>query len=186
MPKGSAVLANMRMGPGLPGNVPDDCHEKIRQIVEYWVSIHPPHPSGGLPGRQHFDPMQIPSLLPYIRLLDVVGSLPRFRVRLLGTQVREYMGEEQTGRWLDEVFPNLHGSVTHAELVKAVAMKMPRWRKGKPAIALDRIFLQMERAYLPFARDGRKVDMLLTFHLVTEGEGALPSRSSPAPDPDRR
>ena len=186
MPKGSAVLANMRMGPGLPGNVPDDCHEKIRQIVEYWVSIHPPHPPGGLPGRQHFDPMQIPSLLPYIRLLDVVGSLPRFRVRLLGTQVREYMGEEQTGRWLDEVFPNLHGSVTHAELVKAVAMKMPRWRKGKPAIALDRIFLQMERAYLPFARDGRKVDMLLTFHLVTEGEGALPSRPSPEPDPDRR
>ncbi|MGH6619971.1 MAG: PAS domain-containing protein [Alphaproteobacteria bacterium] len=183
MPKGSAVLANIRMGPGLPGNVPDDCHEKIRQIVEYWVSIHPP---AGLPGRQHFDPMQIPSLLPYIRLLNVVGSLPRFRVRLLGTQVREYMGEEQTGRWLDEVFPNLHGSVTHAELVKAVAMKMPRWRKGKPAIALDRIFLEMERVYLPFARDGRKVDMLLTFHLVTDGEGALPSRPSPAPDPDRR
>jgi hypothetical protein len=178
MPKGSALLSSTRASEGLPGNVSEDCHEKIRQIVEYWLSIHPPT---GLPGRQHFDPMEIPGLLPYIRLLDVVGSLPRFRVRLLGTQVREYMGEEQTGRWLDEVFPNLHGSVTHVELVKTLTMKMPRWRKGKPAIALDRIFLEMERVYLPFARDGRKVDMLLTFHLVTEGEGAIPSRSSPAP-----
>lgn len=183
MPKGSALLSSTRTAAGLPGNVSEDCHEKIRQIVEYWVSIHPPI---GLPGRQHFDPLQIPALLPHIRLLDVIGSLPRFRVRLMGTQVREYMGEEQTGRWLDEVFPNLHGSVTHAELVKTVTMKMPRWRKGKPAIALDRIFLEMERAYLPFARDGRKVDMLLTFHLVTEGEGAIPNRPSPAPDPDRR
>ena len=183
MPKGSALLSSTRAGAGLPGNVSEDCHEKIRQIVEYWVSIQPP---AGLPGRQHFDPLQIPALLPHIRLLDVIGSLPRFRVRLMGTQVREYMGAEQTGRWLDEVFPNLHGSVTHAELVKTVTMKMPRWRKGKPAIALDRIFLEMERVYLPFARDGRKVDMLLTFHLVTEGEGAIPNRPSPAPDPDRR
>lgn len=183
MRKGPATLSSIRTDAELPGNVPADCHEKIRWIVDYWVSIHPPV---GLPGRQHFDPLQIPALLPHIRLLDVVGSLPRFRVRLMGTLVREYMGEEQTGRWLDEVFPNLHGSVTHAELVRTVTMKKPRWRKGKPAIALDRLFLQMERVYLPFARDGRKVDMLLTFHLVTEGEGAIPSRPSPAPGRDRR
>jgi hypothetical protein len=98
-----------------------------------------------------------------------VGRLPRFRVRLMGTQVREYMGEEQTGRWLDEVFPNLHGSITHAELIKAVTMKRPRWRRGKPAIAVERNFLDMERVYLPFAQDGWTVDMVLTFHLVTEG-----------------
>jgi hypothetical protein len=150
----------------LPGNVAPDCHEKVRQIVDYWFAIHPPV---GLPGRQHFDPLDVPALLPYIRLLDVVGRLPRFRVRLMGTQVREYMGEEQTGRWLDEVFPNLHGSITHAELVKAVTMKRPRWRRGKPAIAVERNFLDMERVYLPFAQDGWNVDMVLTFHLVTEG-----------------
>lgn len=170
MPQEVAALSGTRIHTGLPGNVSEDCHDKIRQIVGYWMSIHPPD---GLPGRQHFDPAEIPALLPNIRLLDVVGSLPRFRVRLMGTQVREIMGEEQTGRWLDEVFPNLHGSVTHAELVKTVTMRQPRWRRGKPAIALDRLFLDMERVYLPFARNGRKVDMVLTFHLVTDGEGTL-------------
>jgi hypothetical protein len=165
MSYGQAVRAVLRSGAKLPGNVSEDCHEKVRQIVEYWVAIHP---SAGLPGRQHFDPLDVPSLLPNIRLLDVVGKLPRFRVRLMGTQVREFMGEEQTGRWLDEVFPNLHGSVTHTELVKTVTMKKPRWRRGKPALAVDRNFLDMERCYLPFAQDGRNIDMLLTFHLVTE------------------
>jgi hypothetical protein len=151
----------------LPGNVPEDCHEKVRQIVDYWVAIHPP---AGLPGRQHFEPLDVPALLPNIRLLDVVGNLPRFRVRLMGTKVREFMGEEQTGRWLDEVFPNLHGSLTNTELVKTVTMKVPRWRRGKPAVALDRKFLDMERCYLPFAQDGKTVDMVLTFHLVTVDE----------------
>lgn len=162
---GQAVRAVLSGRAKLPGNVSEDCHEKVRQIVEYWVAIHP---SAGLPGRQHFDPLDVPALLPNIRLLDVVGKLPRFRVRLMGTQVREFMGEEQTGRWLDEVFPNLHGSVTHTELVKTVTMKKPRWRRGKPALAVDRNFLDMERCYLPFAQDGRNIDMLLTFHLVTE------------------
>jgi len=151
----------------LAGNVPEDCHAKVRQIVEYWMAIHP---SAGLPGRQHLDPLDVPALLPNIRLLDVVGTLPRFRVRLMGTKVREFMGEEQTGRWLDEVFPNLHGSLTHTELVKAVRMKSPRWRRGKPALAVDRNFLDMERCYLPFAQDGRTIDMVLTFHLVTVDE----------------
>lgn len=155
------------LGLRLPGNVSEDCHEKVRQIVDYWMAIHP---SAGLPGRQHFDPLDVPALLPYIRLLDVVGSLPRFRVRLMGTKVREFMGEEQTGRWLDEVFPNLHGSLTHAELVRTVTMKVPRWRRGKPAVALDRKFLDMERCYLPFAQDGKTVDMVLTLHLVTVDE----------------
>ncbi len=154
-------------GVRLAGNVPEDCHAKVRQIVEYWMAIHP---SAGLPGRQHLDPLDVPALLPNIRLLDVVGTLPRFRVRLMGTKVREFMGEEQTGRWLDEVFPNLHGSLTHTELVKTVRMKSPRWRRGKPALAVDRNFLDMERCYLPFAQDGRTIDMVLTFHLVTVDE----------------
>jgi PAS domain len=159
------VQSGMTIGARLPGNVPEDCHEKVRQIVEYWTAIHP---SAGLPGRQHLDPLDVPALLPNIRLLDVVGTLPRFRVRLMGTQVREFMGEEQTGRWLDDVFPNLYGSLTHTELVKTVTMKAPRWRRGRPALAVDRNFLDMERCYLPFAQDGRNIDMVLTFHLVTE------------------
>ena len=163
MSQGLAVPPGALPGMKLPGNVPEDCHELVRQIVEYWVAIRPPD---GLPGRQHFDPLDVPGLLPNIRLLDVVGDQPRFRIRLMGTRLRDVFGAEQTGRWLDEVFPNLNGSVTHSELVKTVIAKTPRWRRGKPALSGERDFLDMERVYLPFARDGTTVDMILTLILL--------------------
>lgn len=168
MSEGQAVQLGVEAGASLPGNVPDDCHARIRQLVGYWVAIHP---AVGLPGRQHFDPLEVPQLLPNIRLLDVIGKLPRFRIRLMGTQLREIFGEEQTGRWLDEVFTNLHGSLTHSELMRVVLCKKPRWRRGKPALDIEKNFLDMERVYLPFARDGTNVDMILTYLLFCDGKG---------------
>ena len=155
-------------GGALQGNVPEGCHETIRQIVGYWTAIHPP---SGLPGRQHFDPLQVPRLLPNIRLLDVVGQPPRFRVRLMGTRMCEVFGGEQTGRWLDEIFSNLDGSLTHTELLRTIESRAPRWRRGKPALEVEKDFLDMERVYLPFARDGQTVDLILTYLLCIDSAG---------------
>jgi hypothetical protein len=154
--------------PGKKGNLPDSCHAKVRQIVDYWNAIHP---EDGLPGRQHFDPLDVPNLLSNIRLLDVVGDPPRFRIRLMGTRLREFFGAEQTGCWLDELFPNLEGSLTHIELLRTIETHTPRWRRGKPALDIERDYLDMERVYLPFARDGWRVDMILTYHLCIDSAG---------------
>lgn len=83
------------------GNIPGNCHPKTRQLLEYWHSVHPEH---GLPGRQHIDPVRFPNLLPNIRLIDVVGTPRRFRVRLTGDRIREHFGEYHVGQFLDEAF----------------------------------------------------------------------------------
>lgn len=153
---------------GTNGNVPDSCHANVRQIVDYWRSIHP---ETGIPGRQHFDPLDVPNLLPNIRLLDVVGDPPRFRIRLMGTRLRDFFGAELTGRWLDALFSNLEGSLTHIELLRTIETRGPRWRRGKPALDIEKDYLDMERVYLPFARDGRHVDMILTYHLCFDSDG---------------
>lgn len=44
---------------------PADCEPKIRAAYDYWRRIHP---AQGLPGRQHFDPANIPRLLPFFPL----------------------------------------------------------------------------------------------------------------------
>ena len=168
MLQGQAARSEGETGGKLPGNVPDDCHSNVREIVDYWVRIHP---ETGLPGRQHFDPLEVPRLLPNIRLLDVVGSPQRFRIRLMGTRLREIFGAEQTGRWLAEIFSNLDGSLTHIELLKVVDTKRPRWRRGKPALDIEKDFLDMERVYLPFARDGENVDIILTYLLCIDSAG---------------
>ena len=59
-------------------------HPKIRRMIAHWESLAPG--PGILPGRQHFDPIQVPDLLPHIWLIDVErGPMLRFRYRLLGT-----------------------------------------------------------------------------------------------------
>ena len=106
---------------------PPDCHPKIREAYRYWRRIHPEH---GLPGRQHFEPTDVPALLRHIRLLEVEGSPARFRIRLAGTQYAERLGEDATGRYLDEMFEDFEGSRFHRGLATVVREKRPIWRRG--------------------------------------------------------
>lgn len=103
--------------PGRLGNIPEDCQEKIRQIVDYWISIHP---ESGLPGRQHFDPLDIPQLLPNLRLQDIVGDPPRIRMRLMGTRILEFFGQEHTGKWFDATFVDFKSSRTYQDFLSVV------------------------------------------------------------------
>src|SRR6185437_15629433 len=77
---------------------------KLAQFYGYWLSIKP---RDGLPGRQHFDPLDIPDLMPRVWMLDVVRDPLRYRYRLAGTKEVETLEREVTGRWFDEVHPRL-------------------------------------------------------------------------------
>jgi len=141
--------------------VPQDCHDYIRRAVEYWLSIHP---ETGLPGRQHFDPVDIPSLLPYLRLLDVTREPPRFRIRLMGTRVVHFYEKDFTGWWYDEAFPNFAGSDAEKSMIAAVRTGRPEYRNGPPSFFFPRDYKIVERVALPLARDRQNVDMLFIVH----------------------
>lgn len=155
-------------GTAWPAEVPEDCQKKISELVEYWLSIHP---AAGLPGRQHFDPAGVPGLLANIRLLDVVGDPPRFMTRVMGSRLRDFYGREHTGHWYDEMFPHFEQSGTHADLVVTVRAKRPVWRRGKPNLHYEKDFLALERVFLPLARNGVDVDMVLTLVLFGDHDG---------------
>jgi hypothetical protein len=150
--------------------LPADCHPDIRAIVTYWRAIHP---DTGLPGRQHFDPLDIPKLLPRIRILDVVGDPPRFKTRLLGTKIAEGTGFDYTGRYLDEVYPEFASSAAAHGLSAVLRTGELHWRRGNPALVRGKELMTIERVYLPFARDGRKIDMILTCLLFGDCSGKM-------------
>ncbi len=57
----------------------------IVEAIDYWRRIRP---ADLLPGRTHFDPVEVPRLLPYLGLLDVVREpRTRFKGRMAGTKV---------------------------------------------------------------------------------------------------
>lgn len=158
-----------------PGEVPGDCHPKIREIVDYWGSIPP---VSGLPSRRGIDPTRIFRLLPDIRLIDVVGAPPRFRVRLTGENIRQKLGQLQTGRFLDEVVESFAKRPSGIAFLAAVQTKRPYWDRGVCDQVAPRngytAALEMERVVLPLAEDGVTVDALLVLVVFRDTSNPLP------------
>lgn len=131
-----------------------------RALFSYWRSKFPEH---GLPGRRHIDPIDIPELLSMLYLVDVVRSddEPRFRYRLLGTDITGRAGRDMTGRWLDEVFPDpkIYATIkaVYIDIIDTLAPHLGVFNIMAPG----REYVKANRLVLPLAGDGQIVDMLL-------------------------
>ncbi len=144
-------------------------HPKIRQLFDYWRSIHP---AAGLPGRQHFDPEQVPRLLPGLRLLEVQDTPFRLRYRLVGSKIDRMIGHSFTGRWFDEVHegdPNFPALLADYRIT--VVEHRPTWRRGPPRVRHDRNCAEIEGIRLPLASDGQRVDMVVALALYFDLRG---------------
>jgi len=145
---------------------PPSCDRRLLQLHDYWRSLLPAE--GVLPGRQHFDPLHIPALLPWVWMLDVYRNPLRFKFRLIGTEHTRLSGRDVTGQWMDEVHRDATKVETWPQLVAAADRAEIRYRRGPPLFREQGEFSEMERLLLPMARDGRNVDMLLAitiYHL---------------------
>jgi hypothetical protein len=119
---------------------------------------------GRLPRRSEIDPVDIPHLLPHVRLVDVVEG-GRFRYRLVGAEIREQHAENPTGRYLDEVLsppvgPHVLGLYrecveTRRPLYVELELNLPSRRRR-----FSRIL------YLPLAEDGVTVTQVFCLHML--------------------
>lgn len=132
---------------------------RLVALKHYWQTIHP---ATGLPGRQHFDPLDVPRLLPWLVLADVTREPLRFRYRLIGTVHVDSLGFNPTGRWFDEVHPNFAETSACREFVAIVERGEPVHYRGPLTFVTTKDYLEIERLTVPLARDGKTVDMLLS------------------------
>lgn len=131
----------------------------LRDLVRYWLAIHP---GPVLPGRQHFDPIDVPRALRNLVLTEVEREPFRFRVRLMGTAVVAAFGADYTGTYLDQSIENFERSFGHIHRVEAAESGLPNYRYGEPSLVFKLDFAPVERVHLPLATDGERVDMLLS------------------------
>lgn len=131
----------------------------IRAALGYWRQIAP---DGKLPGRQHLEPLDIPPLLPWLFLVDVLRE-PQgldFRYRLIGTANVDLVGRDATQRRVREAFAGFQAEIMMLQYSTTVEAGQPTfWRASLPAD--DRPPADCYRGLFPFAKDGRNVDMLL-------------------------
>ena len=130
---------------------------EIDRLVDHWRRIHP---AGGLPGRQHFDPADLPDLLPHIWLMDVHRDPWRFRVRLVGTAIVRFSGRDVTGRWCHDIFPDFDATQSYTDIVTCSTKGIPVFRTAKLLVKQDHWLSR--RVHLPLASDGGRVDVILS------------------------
>jgi hypothetical protein len=159
------TMSEARRSPNSSQSIPEECHPKVRAIHDYWRSKHPT--GGGLPGRQHIDPIDIPQLLPNIWLIDVKRNPYRFRFRLVGTLVVDYVGKDNTGRWFDDLLPDFDPSV----FIDVVETGKPSWARGRSKMRPEKDYYELERIRLPLASDGKTVDMILSLTVFFDSQG---------------
>lgn len=76
-----------------------ECHPSSLVLYDYWNRCRGAHK---MPSRADIDPLDVPQLMRYLSLLDVLPTEPRFRYRLVGTGIVEYFGRDPTGWYVDE------------------------------------------------------------------------------------
>ncbi len=136
------------------------CDRRIAAVLSYWRSLRPA--DGALPGRQHFDPASISSLLPCLRLYDVHCDPWRFRYRLVGTELVRCLGRDPTGRWFGADVPDAEASKSFCDLVFVASGQGLSYHRGYPVYTkAHKNHLTSERILLPLARNGHDVDMIL-------------------------
>jgi hypothetical protein len=140
------------------------CDAKIAVLHRYWCSIRPG--DGLLPGRQHLDPTEIPSLLPWVWLCDVHRDPVRFKYRLFGTELVRLVGYDPTGTWLDDRLATLNPGRSRDHLVFVAEGQGISYCRGfAPLLLPEKNHISSERIVLPLARNGSDVDILLGFSI---------------------
>jgi hypothetical protein len=137
-----------------------DEHPRFRRLADYLAIKAPP---GKLPGRQHIEPTEIPDLLPWIMLIEVIAQVnaePRYRIRLVGTEVVDIQGVDGTGTYVEEVLNRAEVATIVQGYGEIIRSHVPGYRRGVVA-RIGREHVHYTRMAFPLARDGENVDMLI-------------------------
>jgi hypothetical protein len=158
----------------------EDGYAKSRPLITHEINFTEIHPrfervrtyleaktlGVRLPARADIDPVELPDVLAFINLIDVIWSEPdppRFKFRLLGTRQIRYAGGDFTGLWVDEALSGSAAAAAVAMMRRVVLEQQLVF--GRFSLPVDgREFVITERLQFPLSANGTTVDMLLSVH----------------------
>lgn len=144
--------------------------DALRPLFECWDRARE---GRSMPARSDFDPITLPrALLPNMILLEVYQQPQRFCYRLMGTAVAEMLGEDWTGKYVDELGP-VNKRVAD-QYVETVANGEPmefhnQYEKYDSSYRRKRM-MHYRRLLLPLSDDDSVVNMLMGATSVTPAD----------------
>ena len=116
-----------------------------------------------MPSRGDFDPMfEVPHLLPWMILVDVLREPLDFRYRVIGTGVTARATRDHTGCRLSELNRLGPDSVVWKDRQAVVETRAPKLT-APSYTGGDKTVLGVSGIHLPLSEDGERVDKIFTF-----------------------
>lgn len=148
---------------------------RLTEAYAYWESKRGERP---MPSRRDIDPVEIPALLPYVTLIDVLSDPLDFRYRLIGTEVRNISEGNYAGKRFSELPSKGRGSVIWDTCEQTVLARSP-FSQSPPYAGPEQSLRDCENLLLPLSEDGAQVNMIfrvISFELLRE---VSPARFGP-------
>jgi hypothetical protein len=124
----------------------------LRRLFQYWDEKRGDRRA---PSRGDIDPAEMIEALPNVFLIDVLAEPRRYRVRLMGTVLGDWYGQDLTGRYVDEITDQVVGA-----LHELVTTWRP-WRLLGECGRRSAGTKPYELLALPLSTDGTTVNMVL-------------------------
>ena len=131
--------------------------ERLRAAYAYWLSKCN---GRAMPSRADIDPTDMPKLLPYVTLIDVLANPLDFRYRLIGTEMRNISRRDYTGLRFSEIEGKGRNSALWRGCEAVVRSKTPI-SDSPPYVGSDVFIRNCENVMLPLSDDQIKVRMIL-------------------------
>jgi hypothetical protein len=146
------------------GGMPSD--PRLKSLLDYWDEKRG---TRAMPSRADIDPTTIgKDLLPWIALTEVIDGGARFRFRLCGTGLASIAGLDLTGRFIDELNPNLEYAAYIMDLYRlAVARRRPVYSETS-YVASSVKPRSTVRLICPLSNDGATVNMCIAGQVSAE------------------
>ncbi len=157
MPQGKpAQAAAVPAKPAAPApRVKSSCI--IDQALAYWQRIRA---GREMPARPDLNPGDIPKLLPYMILMDVLYDPLDFRYRLVGTEIDRICSRNYKGMRFSELPDKKAPNTIWQHHREAVETRAPV-RKELSYTGPDGDVRRTEHCLMPFSSDGKTVDQVL-------------------------
>lgn len=121
-------------------------HPLTAEIFAYWLSKRE---SSLIPPRRAIDPIEIPKLLPHIVILDDLTEDGDFRIRLYGSEVAFWTGEDRTGARSADLGRNRPENLAR--------MTQERWRRVVQRVLQEKEPLFLRTRMTPHEKDYAQV-----------------------------
>ena len=142
-------------------------HPALRELYDYWLAARG---DGIAMPRSRLDPTDIPRLLPFLILADVIDGGRQIRYRVVGTEIVAAYGIDYTGKRMDELTGRDNLAYMRQLYQPVIDRGLPVYSEGRFRWP-DREYRRVKRLHVPLTRDGTAVDMVLTARMFEPDQG---------------